>query len=220
MSLSTLDAAWYLVINHLTRGTVGWHPVLADYALWGGPVLLTALLVVAWWRGRDRGPATVAVVALTGLGVAVALLACQDLLSELIARPRPCASFPDAQVLLACNPDFSMPSDHAVLAGAIAAGLWLTHRGLAAVSTALAVTLAFARVYVGVHYPADTIVGLALGAATTLVVVWLLHRTATRAAVALTRTRLAWTVTTSRGPHPRIGGQPTESPERVGVNDR
>lgn len=194
------DTSWYLVINQLARATPALHRFVAAYALWGGPVLLVLAVVAVWWRAR-RGPDPAAVVARTALiGVAtvVALLLNQNVLSELIARPRPCATLPGVEVLLTCSPDYSMPSDHAVIGGAIAAGLWLVRRGWAVVSTVLAVALALARVYVGVHYPSDVAVGLLYGAVVAVVVVLALRRPATRAVAALAATRWGRIVTTEQ----------------------
>lgn len=86
--------------------------------------------------------------------------------------------------------DFSFPSDHATAAGAVAVGLLLTNRRWGIVAAALAIVMAFTRVYVGAHYPGDVIAGLALGgavaAAGTALVVPLLTRIAER----LSRTRV------------------------------
>ena len=69
--------------------------------------------------------------------------------------------------------DFSFPSDHAVMAGAVAAGLLLAHRRLGAVAVVAAVLMAFSRVYIAAHYPWDVVAGLLLGAAVALLG-WLL----------------------------------------------
>ncbi len=55
--------------------------------------------------------------------------------------------------------DFLLPSDHAVMAGAVAAGLLLAHRRLGALAAAAALLMAFARVYIGAHYPWDVLGG-------------------------------------------------------------
>lgn len=198
-----IDTAWYLQVNQLARATPTLHRVLAAYALWAGLVLLVALLVLAWWRARlqadPAGP--VAVTILTGLATVVALLVNQNVISELIARPRPCATLPGVEVLLTCSADYSMPSDHTVIAGALAAGLWLTRRALlAGIGTVLALAVAFARVYVGVHYPSDTLVGLLVGAAITVVIVLGLRPAAARVADRVTHTRWAFLVTARATP--------------------
>jgi len=63
-----------------------------------------------------------------------------------------------------------------VLAGAFVTGLAFVGARWAVPAGALAVLLAFARVYTGVHYPSDAVGGLLIGAAIGAVVVVLLHR--------------------------------------------
>lgn len=70
----------------------------------------------------------------------------------------------DVHVLIARTADFSFPSDHATVAGAVAAGLLMTNRRWGTVAAVAAGTMAFTRVYVGAHYPADVLAGLTLGA--------------------------------------------------------
>ena len=69
------------------------------------------------------------------------------------------------QLLVDKTTDFSFPSDHATAAGAVAVGLVLTNRRWGIFAGVLAVVMAFTRVYVGAHYPADVLAGLALGGA-------------------------------------------------------
>jgi membrane-associated phospholipid phosphatase len=72
--------------------------------------------------------------------------------------------YPHALLLVDKTTDFSFPSDHAVMAGAVAMGLFLVSRRLGLVALVAALLMAFTRVYVGAHYPADVVAGLALGA--------------------------------------------------------
>jgi undecaprenyl-diphosphatase len=67
-------------------------------------------------------------------------------------------------MLVSRSTDYSFPSDHAVMAGAVAAGVLLAGRRLGVLAVAMAVLMAFARVYVGAHFPLDVIAGLAVGA--------------------------------------------------------
>lgn len=187
------DIAWYLTINRAARATPWLHGAMAAYALWAGLTLLAAMLVAAWWASRRRAdaPIAVATTALTGISAVAALLINQNVLSPLIGRARPCATLPHVQVLLPCSADYSMPSDHCILAGAFLVGLWFIGRWWGAVATALSVILAFGRVYAGVHYPSDVAAGLAIGAAICLVVQLLARRPVARVAHRLESTPLA-----------------------------
>jgi diacylglycerol kinase family enzyme/membrane-associated phospholipid phosphatase len=57
----------------------------------------------------------------------------------------------------------SFPSGHAASAAAFATGVALESRGWGAVVAPVAASVAFSRVYTGVHYPSDVLVGAALG---------------------------------------------------------
>lgn len=161
-----MDKTLYLAMNSLTRETPWLHWFLAPYALWGGLVALSVLLVGAWWWARHQPGNTrlVPVAILTGVSVVVAVLVNQHLISPLIGRIRPCTAVSGVQVLLPCTSDYSMPSDHCIMAGAFAAGLWILNRRLGVPALLLALLLAFSRVYAGMHYPSDVTVGLLVGA--------------------------------------------------------
>ncbi|WP_405997666.1 bifunctional phosphatase PAP2/diacylglycerol kinase family protein [Streptomyces sp. NBC_00829] len=64
----------------------------------------------------------------------------------------------------------SFPSGHAASAAAFATGVALESRGWGAVVVPLAASVAFSRVYTGVHYPSDVLVGAALGVGAALAV--------------------------------------------------
>ncbi len=173
------------------RATSWLHGLMSAYALWAGLVLLAVMLVGAWWSARRRtdGQPAVAAAVLTGIATLVAVGLNAQVISPLIGRVRPCNAIAHATTLLPCNPDYSMPSDHAVIAGAFAAGFWLIDRRLGIVATLLSLLLAFSRVYVGVHYPSDVIVGLIVGALITLAIYLLLRRRMALIVDALSRSR-------------------------------
>jgi len=64
----------------------------------------------------------------------------------------------------------SFPSDNATYLFAIATGFWLISRGWGLFFGVFATLASLARVYLGIHYPSDILVGALIGIATTLAV--------------------------------------------------
>ena len=154
---------WFNTVNHLSRVTPWLHTPARLYAEYG-VVLFAALLLVSWWLARgtdDLRRTTAALWAPVGVLVALGI---NQFLSRAVAEPRPYAVLAHPLVLVARSTDYSFPSDHAVMAGAVAAGVWLANRKLGLLAAALAVLMAFTRVYVGAHFPLDVTVGLVVGA--------------------------------------------------------
>jgi len=114
-----------------------------------------------------------------------------------VNESRPYASLPDILVLATPTTDPGFPSDHAMVAGAVTAGLFLVDRRLGWVTGAAAALMAFSRVYIAAHYPLDVVVGLLLGAAVSLAGYFLVRRVLLRMVLALQDTRLRPLFTTS-----------------------
>jgi membrane-associated phospholipid phosphatase len=178
------DRTLFWQVNHLAAAT-GWaHSVVAAYALWGGLVAEVVVWLGCWWwsaRRRQDGGRAVAAVLLTGAASVLALVLGSQLISPAVARPRPFVAMPHVLLLLSHSADGSLPSDHCLIAGAFAAGLLMVDRRWGLVATVLALALAFARVYCGVHYPADVLAGLLIGAAVAVLLVLALRRPVARA---------------------------------------
>ena len=80
-------------------------------------------------------------------------------IADLVGEERPYAILPDILVLAQHTTDPAFASDHAVMAGAVTAGMFLVSRRLGLVAAAAAVLMAFARVYIAAHYPIDVLAG-------------------------------------------------------------
>jgi undecaprenyl-diphosphatase len=102
-----------------------------------------------------------------GLATVLAVALNQPVVN-VIHEARPYTDHPDILVLAHRSTDYGFPSDHAVMAGAAATGLLLYARRLGVIAAALAVLLAFSRVYIAAHYPHDVVAGLLFGAAVAL----------------------------------------------------
>lgn len=195
-----VDLWWYLKVNAFARQTPWLHDVFAAYALWGGLVVLTGMLVAGYLVGRrrDRSVPMVSAVVCAGVGTVVALLVNQDLISPAVGRARPCQVLSHVEVLLTCAHDYSFPSDHCVLAGAFVAGLAFLGVRWAVPAAAVALLLAFTRVYTGVHYPSDAAAGLVMGVVIGVVVVVVARPAVRRLADRMAGTRL----------HPLVAAHP------------
>ncbi|NNN19111.1 MAG: phosphatase PAP2 family protein [Acidimicrobiaceae bacterium] len=163
-SITNLDRRLYLDVNSFARHTSFAHAFMREFALYGGVVLLAILLLVAYFRARkgDDPKKTVDTVLWAGAGTLIALGLNQPL-SHLVGRVRPYNAIRGVEVLVPRANDFTFPSDHATVAGAVIVGLLLADLPTGLVATALGLFLAFARVYVGAHYPGDVIGGLIFG---------------------------------------------------------
>ncbi|MGL4739555.1 MAG: phosphatase PAP2 family protein [Sarcina sp.] len=85
------------------------------------------------------------------------------ILKDTIQRPRPFLTLPNYHPLITPPTSFSFPSGHA--SSAIVAALIIAYylKKWAIPAFTLAFIIGFSRIYVGVHYPSDVIVGFLIG---------------------------------------------------------
>jgi undecaprenyl-diphosphatase len=129
-------------------------------------VAIVALTFLIPWRSRRIERRTGAVLATAAGGLALLLV---QPISNAVDRTRPFVTHPHAHLLISHGRDPGFPSDHATGAFAMAMALWLYDRTIGAVAFVLAAIVAFARVYVGVHYPSDVVGGALIGIAVALI---------------------------------------------------
>jgi undecaprenyl-diphosphatase len=191
-SLPDVTAAALLLTNDvpspdLARSTVqevagwpGWGRAGIEALSEGGLVALASLLAVAAWR-RRTAKRSVATALLAGIGVLVAL-GVSEALKVVVAQDRPCRAVPGLTALVDCPPqgDWSLPSNHATLAGALATALVLLAPTWWRVAVPTALLVGASRVALGVHYPHDVVDGLVLGPLIVLPAVLLFRSPATR----------------------------------------
>jgi membrane-associated phospholipid phosphatase len=171
--LRSLDDRLLTDINGFARSTPWLHSVVLGYATYG-VVLFALLLVVGVLFSRTGANRDLAAAGWACLATVIAVGINQPV-GRVFAEARPYTTHPQLLVLASRSSDFSFPSDHAVMAGTAAAGLWLVSRRLGVVAAIAALAMAFTRVYIAAHYPWDVVGGLLLGAAVSLLGWALLH---------------------------------------------
>jgi membrane-associated phospholipid phosphatase len=170
-----IDTQLFQTINDFARATPWLHGIVLAYADYG-IVVFAALMLAGWWSARRQAtPTRMAAALWAPLGMLLALGINQPI-SAVVGEPRPYTTLQNILVLATHSPDPSLPSDHAVMAGAVTAGLFLVSRSLGWLAMAAAVVMAFSRVYIAAHYPQDVAAGLVLGAAVGLLGFWLVRR--------------------------------------------
>ncbi|HVB01563.1 MAG TPA: phosphatase PAP2 family protein [Acidimicrobiales bacterium] len=172
-----------------------------------------ALLVFLAWRSARHSPNAPRAVAATVWAAfgTVAAVGINQMIVATVHRARPYAVLSGIETLVTRSHDPSFPSDHALTAGAATAGLWIiahyttkSVRVIAIVASVLSLLVAFARVYVGAHYPSDVIVGLAIGAVIMLIGWFLLGGILTYIAKIIAKIPLLRSiVSSSSGPYRR-----------------
>ncbi|MEU5727272.1 phosphatase PAP2 family protein [Micromonospora sp. NPDC047738] len=155
----------FLEINDLARATPWLHVPMAGYAKYG-VMLFAVLLLAGWWVARGAGERMPAAV-WAPVGMLLAVAGNQAIVSA-VHEPRPYTTLPGILVLADRSADPSFPSDHATMAGAVAAGLLLVSWRLGLLAAVAAAVMGFARIYIGAHYPLDVLAGFAVGATVTL----------------------------------------------------
>lgn len=157
-----MDSSLFEWINRFADRTTWAHGPMRFYADYG-IVVFAGLLLVAFVRFRRRNDLRgVAGSVWAGAGALLAL-GIGQLIGNAVDRARPYETLANVHVLIDRTTDFSFPSDHATAVGAVAVGLLLVERRLGLAAMVAAIAMAFARVYVGAHYPLDVLAGLLLG---------------------------------------------------------
>jgi undecaprenyl-diphosphatase len=133
---------------------------------------IAAAVAFYWVVGRGKQRAENQAMVVGAIAAAVLGLAMASLIQHFYIHPRPFADRQDVMLLINHSPDPSLPSEHAVAAFSLAgAALWSRRLLSATILLAAALVLGFARIYAGLHYPADIAVAAGVGLLVSFVVV-------------------------------------------------
>ena len=168
--LQSIDTVLFNFLNQsITNPVFDWlMPVLSGNRLFAPFVLVAATLVI--WRYRTRGLLCV-IFALVVVGIGDGFVI--NTIKHAIWRPRPVNDIASAITRVGSTNSPSFPSAHSANAFAVAMVLFVYFRNSWKFMLPLACGIAFSRVYNGVHYPSDTLVGALMGAGYGLGFVWM-----------------------------------------------
>ena len=145
-------------------------PIITNEDYWSIPIL--CLIIYLLFFAQKKGKV---VLFLLVISLGINDYVCASIIKPIIARLRPSHEFLEyINLLVPKGGKWSMPSNHAsnmfVLATIISTFYSKTKAGI----FLIAILVSFSRVYVGVHYPMDIIVGASIGTtiAITIISLW------------------------------------------------
>lgn len=191
-TLEAFNQALFLVING-TPATPPWlvgiATLIADDVIWLIPLLLACMWL---WGNEARRELAIRACLVAMLGVGA-----NQLIGMVWQHPRP-FMIGLGHTFLPHAPDSSFPSDHATVFSGIALTLLLGGaRRLGGLTVLAGLAVAWARIFVGVHFPLDMIGAAAVACVAYALIAPLWHlagSAVTRWAVAVYRKLLAWPI--------------------------
>lgn len=159
-TLYSIDVAILYFVNKALANPVldFLFPIITNGRNWL-PIYVIAIVLLLW-KGGTKGRICSLVLL---FGVLISDQTNSHFLKEIFLRERPCNVFGDLNLLIGHPGGKSFPSSHSVnnFCAAFSLGFFYSKRKY--IFYSIAGIIAFTRVYLGVHYPSDVIVGSLLG---------------------------------------------------------
>ena len=158
-TLLNLDVGFLLFLQDSVRNPILNSIMIFITSLGNGGMLWIAATVLLMIPKKTRKVGLMSAIALLG-----SLIINNNLIKNLVQRPRPFRTFPELQIIIPTPSEFSFPSGHTSSSFA-AAAVFYRHlpKKLGVPSVVLAGLIGFSHLYVGVHYPTDVIAGVIMG---------------------------------------------------------
>ncbi len=191
--LSDLDIQLFRLINNNADSMTPFGRALTLASHWGDWLFALSLVLLLLLRFRKM--------ACYGLAAAAVTVSVSRQIGKLFWRDRPFTELEEVNQLLTHIDSNGFPSDHASAAAAISFIVFRFSRPIGALFIGAAAVVGFSRVWVGVHYPGDVLIGFAVGITCAFAVFKVLERLGLyELAVAWLR---SWMVRDTDGSSPR-----------------
>ncbi|CAH0313974.1 undecaprenyl-diphosphatase [Peribacillus simplex] len=154
MALSEMNSKLFRMINNLGKQYTDLNPFfvfIAEYMIFF--LVLAVLMFLFSRRNKNRIMVICAFITL----VISELLA--KIAGQFHSNNQPFAELPNVNRLVEKAVNNSFPSDHTIIFFSFCITFWLFKRGWGILWVILAVLVGISRIWIGVHYPADVLVG-------------------------------------------------------------
>lgn len=166
-----MDKTIFFWANGLA-GRIGVADVIGRVFALGAPEIF-GLCLLALWFLPPRSAVHIRRAVFYAAASGVLALVVSAGISHFYYRPRPFVMYPNlVHLLISHGKDSSFPSDHAAGSFAFWSGIRPAGRKIAALFLVIAILVAFARIFVGAHWPTDVVAGAVIGTSSGAIVLW------------------------------------------------
>lgn len=158
MNLSEINIELFRMFNDLGKEIIFLNPIMIFFAKYMKYFLLFGIIM--YWFTRKRENRIMIISSMFAFVVAEVFGA---IAGAIHSNNQPFVELNNVNQLIGHAIDNSFPSDHAIEFFSICITFLLFKKNLRYIWLAIAILVSFSRIWVGVHYPADILVGAILG---------------------------------------------------------
>lgn len=158
MNLSEINIELFRMFNDLGKEVMFLNPIMIFFAKYMKYFLLFGIIM--YWFTRKRENRIMIISSMFAFVIAEVFGA---IAGAIHSNNQPFVELNNVNQLIGHAIDNSFPSDHAIEFFSICITFLLFKKNLRYVWLAIAILVSFSRIWVGVHYPADILVGAILG---------------------------------------------------------